>query len=62
MNEKNQDGSYPLLEAIYNNNIEIVQLLIEYANQHQIILKLNEKRKIIKIDFIRFYKLFFIFI
>ena len=35
---------HPLLEAIYyNNNIEIVKLLIEYANQHQIILKLNEK-------------------
>ena len=27
------------------NNIEIVRLLIEYANQHHIILELNEKFK-----------------
>ena len=32
------------LEAIYKNNIEVVKLLIKYANQHQIILKLNEKK------------------
>jgi len=45
LNEKNKDGNYPLLKAIFENNIEIVQLLIEYANQHQIILELNEKNK-----------------
>jgi len=27
-------GRYPLLEAISENNTEIVKLLIEYANQH----------------------------
>jgi len=37
LNDKNEYGEYPLLKAIYKNNIEIVQLLIEYANQHQII-------------------------
>jgi len=30
---------------ILNNNDEIIKLLIEYANQHQIILELNEKNK-----------------
>ena len=42
MNEKNKDGNYPLTEAISNNNIEIVNLLIEYADQHQINLEYNE--------------------
>jgi len=39
MNVKNDLGYYPLLEVIYNKNIEIVKLLIEYAHQHHIILK-----------------------
>ena len=39
MNEKDRNGNYPLLTAISYNNIEVVKLLIEYANQHQIILK-----------------------
>jgi len=30
------------LFKINKNNIEIVKLLIEYANQHQIILELNK--------------------
>ena len=46
MNKKNKDGYlFPLLWAISNKNVEIVKLLIEYANQHQIILELNEKNK-----------------
>ena len=36
LNKKNKDGDYPLLCAIYNNNIEIIKLLINYANQHHI--------------------------
>ena len=40
-NEKDFLGYYPLLLAIYKNNIEVVKLLLEYANQHQIILNLN---------------------
>jgi len=43
LNVKNALGYYPLLEAIYNKNIEIVKLLIEYAQQHQIILKYDKK-------------------
>jgi len=43
LNEKDNIGYYPLYWAISYNNIEIVKLLIEYANQHQIILELNEK-------------------
>ena len=45
LNEKNNIENYSLLEAIHYNNIKIVQLLIEYVNQHQIILELNEKNK-----------------
>jgi len=37
--KKNKYRKYPLSEAIRENNIEIVQLLLEYANQHQIILE-----------------------
>ena len=51
LNEK-EDGNYSLLRAISKNNIDIVQLLIEYALQHQIILELNEK------NFFRDYPLF----
>jgi len=43
LNEKVGYGYYPLLEAIYKNNIKIVQLLIEYALQHQIILEYDKK-------------------
>ena len=43
MNEKNKYGYYPLLRAIRDCNIEIIQLLIEYANQHQIILEYEKK-------------------
>ncbi len=43
LNEKDIFGYYPLDLAINDNNTKIVQLLIEYANQHQIILELNEK-------------------
>jgi len=50
LNEKTQNGDYPLLNACnyywYENNvkyIEIVKLLIQYANKNNIILKLNEK-------------------
>jgi len=46
LNEKDEDGYYPLLIAIDNNNIKIVKILIEYANQHQIILDLNEKNNV----------------
>eukprot|EP00833_Pecoramyces_ruminatium_P015611 jgi/Orpsp1_1/1189643/evm.model.d7180000073421.1 len=42
LNKKNQNGSFPLSEAIDNDNIEIIKLLIEYANQHNITLELNE--------------------
>ena len=45
LNEKDEDGLYPFLMGISKNNIEIVQLLLEYALQHQIILE-YEKRNI----------------
>jgi len=37
LNEKDKYGSYPLLKAIGNDNIEIVQQLINYANNNDII-------------------------
>ena len=37
LNEKNNKGSYPLLEAINNNNIEIVKLLMDCAHHQNII-------------------------
>jgi len=43
INEKGKDGWYPLLRAVSNNNVEIVQLLLEYANQHQIILEYKKE-------------------
>ena len=44
LNEKNEDGYYPLYWAIFKNNIEIVKLLLEYALQHQIILDYEKWR------------------
>jgi len=44
-NVKNENGNNPLSLATIDNNVEIVKLLIEYANQHQIILNVNEKNK-----------------
>jgi len=45
INKKNDYGNNPLLYACGKNNIEIVQLLIDYANKNNIILELNEKDK-----------------
>ena len=38
---RNNEGYYPLLEVIYNNNIEMVKLILEYADQHNVILELK---------------------
>jgi len=43
--KKNKDGNYPLLLAIIHSNIEMVQLLMDYANKNNIVLKINEKNK-----------------
>ena len=45
--KKNNDGQYPLLLAVNNENIELVQLLRNYAiyNENNIILNINEKSK-----------------
>ena len=43
LNEKDNIGWYPLLKATDKNNIEMVQLLIDYATENKIILELNEK-------------------
>jgi len=45
LNKKDRNGNYVLLKAINKKNIEIIKLLIEYANENNIILDLNEKNK-----------------
>ncbi|OUM62260.1 hypothetical protein PIROE2DRAFT_11519 [Piromyces sp. E2] len=39
----NGNGKYPLLEAIYQNNYKIANLIIEYANDHHIPIDINDK-------------------
>ena len=56
MNARKEFRDYPFLEAIIGNKIKVIHLSIEYANQHQIILELNEKDK----DGNYFYGLFLI--
>jgi len=33
LNEKNKNGDYPLLKAIFNDNTEVIKLLIDYAKK-----------------------------
>jgi len=42
LNNKNNDGYYPILLACYENNNKMVQLLIDYANKNNIILEIDE--------------------
>jgi hypothetical protein len=45
-NEKDKEiGNYPLLESVVINNVEIVNIIIEYANKNSITLNINEKNK-----------------
>ena len=41
--EKDINGNYPLLQAINQNNIEIVCLLLNYCDDHNINININEK-------------------
>jgi len=43
LNEKNKYGYTPILVAMNNNNFELIKLLLEYANKHNIKLKHDEK-------------------
>jgi len=43
VNEKDNNGDYPLLSACRNNNSEMIKLIIDYANENKIKLKINEK-------------------
>jgi len=43
LNEKNKNGNYPLLFSCFQNNIEMIKLLVSYANKNDTILELNEK-------------------
>eukprot|EP00833_Pecoramyces_ruminatium_P005835 jgi/Orpsp1_1/1179867/evm.model.c7180000071120.1 len=45
MNEKNVDGDYPLLRAVQNNNLEMINLLMDYANRNHIRLNIEDKNK-----------------
>ncbi|KAG4108106.1 ankyrin [Neocallimastix lanati (nom. inval.)] len=43
INEKEKYGNYPLLQAINYNNLENVELLMNYADKHGIVLTINDK-------------------
>jgi len=43
LNRKNRYKYYPLYWSIHENNIDIIQLFIDYANKNNIILEYNEK-------------------
>jgi len=43
INKCNYNKNYPLLYAIRNNNIELVQLLINYSIENIIDLKINDE-------------------
>ncbi|KAL6632930.1 ankyrin, partial [Neocallimastix sp. 'constans'] len=43
INERENNGDYPLFRATFNNNTEIVKLLIDYANKKNVVLKINEQ-------------------
>ncbi|ORX77848.1 hypothetical protein BCR32DRAFT_247606 [Anaeromyces robustus] len=45
LNEKDQNGNYPLLLACQKENIEVVNLLFDYSNKNNIVLEMNEKNK-----------------
>jgi len=42
INEKNSDGNYLFLWAVVNNNIEVAQLVIDYANKNNTILNVTD--------------------
>lgn len=46
LNVKDENGNFPLLWACNNNNPEIVQLLIKYANESKRELKINDKNEV----------------
>ena len=43
VNEKSNDGTYPMLLTTKVNNLEIIKLLIDYSYKNKIILEINEK-------------------
>jgi len=43
LNEKNEEGQYPLLLICNNNNTRMLKSLLKYAIQNNIALNLNEK-------------------
>ena len=44
INGNNEEGSYLLLIACINKNIDMIKLFIDYANKNNIILNINEKK------------------
>ena len=56
INKKNNNGDYTVNCAAINNNVKMSNILIEYANKHHIILKLNEQNEKEVSTFTRYYK------
>jgi len=44
LNQMNSKGNYPLLSAYLNKNIEIIKILIDYADKMGTTLELNQKK------------------
>jgi len=41
INKKNEDGVYPLLLCVFNNNIGMVKSIMNYANHNEVVLNIN---------------------
>jgi len=56
LNEKDKNGRYQLLLASQNKNFKFEKILIDYANNHQIILEFNTNDFILTPNFIELLK------
>jgi len=45
INNKDNDGKYPILWAIINNNVEMVKLIMECAYKNNVILTINDRTR-----------------
>ena len=63
LNDKDNNDIYPILKAVDNNNMKIVQLLIEYLNKNIFILQMwtrKRKKVLMALMITSFYKLIII--
>lgn len=46
VNEKFKSNDYPLLYATVHNNIKMIKLLMDFSKENNIILEMDQKKKI----------------